>query len=177
VPMIWRVPGASARGTVCDHLVEGVDIAPTIAALCGLPPMDTVDGCDISHLLRGGAEPVREVAVTENPWSKALRWRRWRFVHYQPEMFPDRDVGELYDLENDPNETRNLYPDPAHREVVEQCRRLLLEWLVRTTRVVNVWPFVGYPKRPLDYCTAGDGKESNTAGPALRLKQGNVNYL
>lgn len=177
VPMIWRVPGGSPRGAVCEQLVETVDIAPTIAALCGLPPMETVDGCDMSSLLSGVDEAVREVAVTENPWSKALRWRQWRFVHYQPEMFDGQDVGELYHLENDPNETRNLYADPAHREVVEHCRRLLLEWLIRTSRVVSVWPAVDTSKRPFDYRTAGDGKEANTAGPGLRLRRREVNYL
>ena len=177
VPMLWRVPGITPAGTCCREFAESIDTAPTIASLCGLPPMETVDGHDLSGLLRGGDQPVREVAVTENCWSKALRWKQWRFVHYQPEMFNGQDVGELYDMENDPGESRNLYHDPAYRAVAEQCRRLLLEWLIRTTRVTTVWPAADWSSLPYDYKTAGDGKESNAAGPALRLKQGQVNYL
>ena len=47
--------------------------------------METADGQDLTPLLSGEARPLRDVAVTENPWSKALRWKNWRFVHYQPE--------------------------------------------------------------------------------------------
>lgn len=177
VPSIWRVPDTDPAGAVCRQLVESVDIAPTIASLCGLPPMDTVDGRDITPLLRGGDDPVREVAVTEHPWSKGLRWKQWRFVHYQREMFDGRDVGELYDLEGDPDETRNLYDDPAHQDVVRECRRLLLEWLIGTTRVATVWPAADWTKSPFDYHTAGDGKESNAAGPALRVREGQINYI
>ncbi len=183
VPMIWRVPGVSAAGAVNRQLVELVDIAPTIASLCGLPPMETVDGRDIGPLLRGGDKPEREVAVTEHPWSKALRWKQWRFVHYQREMFNGQDIGELYDIDDDPNETRNLYHDPAHQTVVLECRRLLLEWLIRTTRVRNLWPpvvsvdFGRAPDTHWDYATAADGKEANTAGAALRCQRGQLNYL
>jgi arylsulfatase len=176
VPSIWRVPGGKP-GTICSHFVESVDIAPTLSALCQLPAMETVDGRDISALLHGADKAVREVAVTENPWSKGLRWRQWRFVHYQPEMFGGEDVGELYDLERDPNETRNLYHDPAHRDTVAQCRQLLLEWLIRTTRVKTVWPALDWSKHPYDYHTAADGKESNTAGPAYGVRKGQLNYI
>jgi len=139
--------------------------------------METVDGHDLTGLLRGDDEPVRDVAVTEHPWSKALRWGPWRFVHYQPGMFAGEDTGELYNLQDDPNETRNLYRDPAHRETVQQCRRLLLEWLIRTTRAKSVWPAANWQDETMDYHTAGDGKESNQAGPVARLARGQVNYL
>lgn len=182
VPFLWRVPGVTPLGHTCTQPVESIDLAPTIASLCGLPAMETVDGRDLSPLLRGGDEPLHEVAVTEHPWSKALRWGNWRFVHYPREMFGGEDVGELYNLACDPQETRNLYYEAAHRAVVEECWRLLLEWLITTTRVVTAWPPVDEydPRREdshWDYATAGDGKESNTAGPRLRRDRGQLNYL
>jgi len=176
VPFIWRVPGIAERGIVSEQLVENVDIAPTITSLCGLPPMETVDGRDVSPLLMGEERPIRDVAVTENPWSRAIRWGRWRFVHYQPEMFGD-DVGELYDLEDDPDEARNLYDDPLSQEVVHRSRRLLLEWLIGTSRVKTVWPSVGHRGRFFDFSTSGDGKESNRAGAAKRVMDGQLNYI
>lgn len=177
VPFIWRVPGVTKAGSTCRELVENVDIGPTIAALCGLPPMDTVDGRDISQMLRGDPTPVREVAVTENPWSKALRWKEWRFVHYQPEMFEKEDVGELYDLSKDPEETENLYHDPEHQGTVQQCRRLLLEWIIRTTRIRTAWPITSWRSKPYAYPTAGDGREGNQGGPAQRVREGQLNYI
>ena len=199
IPSIWRVPGVTPAGAVNKQFVEQIDIAPTIASLCRLPFMETVDGCDITPLLRGGSESVRDVSITENVWSKSLRWKQWRFVHYQRKMFDGADVGELYDIERDPDETHNLYHDPQRQPVLHECRRLLMEWLIQTTRVKTVWPCVegDWPPLPEDrgteaeklkahqrwlrsihrYHTAGDGKISNTSGALRRLSKGELNYL
>ena len=148
VPMLWRVPGVAVAGRVCDALVENVDLAPTFMNLCGLPAMEGMDGADISELLRGGTELVHEVAVTEHRHSKALRWDRWRYVHYQPENFGG-DCGELYDLEADPHEARNLYGEQAYQEIVGQCEKLLCHWLIstrqyRTAFSVGAWNEANY---------------------------------
>jgi choline-sulfatase/uncharacterized sulfatase len=173
VPLLWRGPGV-ARGHVVRPFGELVDLGPTAASACGLPAMDWVDGRDLTGLLRGGDQPVREVAVTENPWSKSLRWQQWRYVHYQQEMFGGEDVGELYDIVADPNETRNLYADPAHQPVVQECRRRLLNWLIQTTRFVNAWVPPFWPK--LDQNAGGDSKEANTPGIPGRFNT-NINYI
>lgn len=177
VPFIWHVPGVNKPGHVSDQLVELVDVANTLTHLCGLPAMTTTNGCDLSPLLRGDSTPVRNVAVTENPMSKSIRFGDFRLVHYQPEMF-GQDTGELYNLTLDPTESRNLYHDPAHAQIVHQGRQLLLEWLIRTTRYRTMWPSAlpltnGYQL----YETASDGYESNTAGPQQRIAEGKVHYL
>ncbi len=177
VPMVWRVPGVTPTASVCDRLVENIDLAPTFCALAGVDPMTTTDGFDLSPLLRGEDVSLREAAVTENPWSKSLRWGRWRFVHYQPEMFDGDDIGELYDLDADPHETRNLYRAPEHRETVERSRRLLLEWLIRTARVATAFTHAGGTPEEQLASIAADGKEVNTAGPALRVRSGSPNYI
>ncbi|MBC2603445.1 sulfatase family protein [Puniceicoccus vermicola] len=137
VPSLWRVPGLTRGGSCCSQLVENIDMTSTLSSLCNLREFDSGDGKDLTGLLGGEDYPVRDVSVTENVWSKALRWKHWRFVHYQEECFPGEDVGELYNLLNDPQETRNLYKDPSYRNVVEDCRRQLLEWLIRTRRTVT----------------------------------------
>ena len=101
--------------------------------------MDSFDGFDLSDLLRGNDRPLRQVAVTEHQWSRALRFGPWRYVHYQPKMFNGRDVGELYNIQEDGDEANNLYHDPGHQDIVHQCRRLLLEWLIDTHRPVTSW--------------------------------------
>lgn len=174
IPMLWRAPGLTKPGHVVESFVENIDVAPTLTSICGIDSINTADGCDIAELLSGAATSVRDVAVTENPWSRALRWGPWRFVHYQPEMFKG-DVGELYNLDDDPNETTNLYSDPEHQGTVNHCRRLLLEWLIRNTRTTTVWPPLGWPE--IGYPTAADGKESNTAGPEARRDRGQIDYL
>ncbi|MEX0324910.1 MAG: sulfatase [Puniceicoccaceae bacterium] len=134
VPFIWAGPGIG-KATTCDALVENIDLAPTIADFAGLPPMDWVDGTSLRPLLEGTADSVKAEAVTENPRSKAIRWDNWRLVHYPRGMFGEEDVGELYDLQADRNETTNLYHSPDHRAIVEEGRRRLLEWTIRTRRI------------------------------------------
>ncbi len=174
VPMIWQAPGVTKPGHVSHQLAENLDLGPTFAALCGLPEMEWADGHDLSPLIAGGGQPVRGAAVTENPLSRSIRWSRWRFVHYNPELFPGKDVGELYDLEADPNESRNLYDEPDHAPVVAEGRRKLLEHLLATTRIVSSHPNPAGGPPPI----AADGKENRSSGgPTARIRAGNVNYL
>lgn len=177
VPSVWHVPGVTPSGSVCHELVENVDIAPTITSLCGLPPMQTADGKDLSGLLRGGTQPVREAALTEFAWSKALRWGPWEFVHFQREMFGGKDVGELYNLEKDPNESHNLYHDPAHQEIVHECRRRVLESMIYTTRFVTTLPPPRWVNGKYWSDIAADGKESNEVGIMERIRRGALNYI
>lgn len=137
VPGIWRWPGIFKAGHVADELVESIDVAATLPRLCGLPALETADGYDISHLLRGGHGAVREVAVTEFAWSKSIRKGDWRLVWYPKEQFADEypdGFGQLYNLRDDPWELKNLYFDPPHRAKVGELHADLLHWIVTTTR-------------------------------------------
>jgi hypothetical protein len=93
-------------------------------------------------------------------------------------LYDGEDVGELYDIEADPWETRNLYHDPARSEVVAECRRRLLEWLTETTRITTMWPYLAEDAaafgRKAPFAMSADGREPNTKGPAARLARGVV---
>lgn len=136
--------------------------------------MDTVDGKDVSPLLKGEVSSIKDIAVTEWPWSKTLRWKNWRFVHYHRKMYDGEDIGELYNIEEDPFEMRNLYYEQDYKDIVNECRRLLLEWLTETTRITTVWPYLEEDKSAFQnkerYKLAADGREPNTKGPFARLK-------
>ncbi len=177
VPSVWRVPGLEG-GRTANGPVEHVDVAPTFCALAGLPPMETADGADLGPMLRGAADAVKDAAVTEWPWSKSLRWRQWRFVHYHRAMYGGRDVGDLYDIEADPDETRNLYHEPDHQATVHACRRRLLEWLTETTRVRTMWPYLPEDEAAFrnrePFALAADGREPASKGPQARLAAGRI---
>ncbi|MBT3374550.1 MAG: sulfatase-like hydrolase/transferase [Lentisphaerae bacterium] len=143
VPFFWRWPGQIASGYTCEQLVEAVDVSATLCALTGLDQMLTSDGRDLSALLAGGSEPVREIAVTEHAWSKSVRKGKYRLVYYPPQMFTEQypdGFGELYDLEVDPWEMSNLYFAPESRTVVDELTRDLLAWLITTTRIKTIAP-------------------------------------
>jgi choline-sulfatase/uncharacterized sulfatase len=143
IPMIWRWSGIFKTRHVVEELVEAVDFTNTLCALAGIEPLETADGKDISHLLRGGAGAVHDIGVTEFPWSKSVRKGKYRLVHYPREMFADEypeGFGELYDLEEDPWEMRNLFFDSRYAGVVRELRAELLDWLITTTRPATIHP-------------------------------------
>ena len=143
IPFLWRWPDPFKAGHVATELVETVDLANTLCSLANLEPMETADGKDISHLLRGDTGEVRKVAVTEFAWSKSVRKGRFRLVYYPREMFAEEHpngFGELYDLESDPWEMKNLFFDPAYADTVREMKDELTDWLISTTRPKTILP-------------------------------------
>ncbi len=181
IPHIWRWRGRFQAGHVADELVETVDLSTTVCALAGVPAMATSDGRDISHLLQGKAGEVRDVAVTEFAWSRSVRKGRFRLVAYPKAMFAEEypdGFGELYDLDADPWEMKNLYFEPDHQSTVAELTKDLLDWLVTTTRPVTT---LGLPPQPPDpqhvtrykCVVAQDGKLNPSRLHEVRTK----NYL
>ena len=80
VPCIMWAPGRIPPGTECNALASTIDLLPTIAAITGtpLPGGRVIDGVDISGLLTGESEVVRNeflfdsaIAAGERPvWKK-----------------------------------------------------------------------------------------------------------
>lgn len=172
VPFIWSAPCVTSPGSTSNQLVENIDLGPTFASLAGLPPMDWVDGRDISPLLAGGNEPVRQVAVTEHPWSKCIRFGSYRYVHYPRAMFDGKDVGELYNLDDDPLERQNLYNSPNHQSVLHEAQRRLIDWQIESTRAVTA---LGSLRRGDKH--AADGKLPNDPEHPTRTRLADINYL
>ena len=180
IPFIWRWPGRFEEGHVATEVVEAVDLAPTLCSLAGLEPLQTSDGKDISHLLRGERGEVHRIGVTEFAWSKSVRKGKYRYVYYPPDMFPEEypdGFGELYDLERDPWEMENLYFEPEYADVVRELRDELLDWLVTTTRpttVLGLGKFGGTQAITRYRCTFNpDGK----VNPERLRSMRNRNYL
>lgn len=136
VPLLVRWPGVVAPGTVISEPVSNIDIFPSVLGMLGLPvPEDlTLDGLDFSPLLRGEAVPWREVLFGEYDlhnnglaFMRMIRTSQWKLVRHYYANFLD----ELYQLREDPGEKRNLYGDPAYREVQEDLLRQLRKWQER----------------------------------------------
>jgi len=137
VPLIYSWKGHLAQGETRDALVESIDFLPTICNLAGVEPPNWVDGKDIEKVIELDTD-LRNIAVTENPLTKTVHTKRYKFTQYLPQMQNGQDFGELYDTENDPWELNNLYFEHTHQDVVNDLRYKLYCWLVRTTRNVTV---------------------------------------
>jgi arylsulfatase A-like enzyme len=177
IPWIMAGPGVEDSGAATAAFIQNSDLAPTLCSLTGIPQMESSDGYDQSAVLRDKSASIRPVAVTENPWSHAIRWEHWRYVHYPEELF-GKTTGELYDLRKDPDETENLFQSEAHQTTLQQGQKHLLDWLITQRRPSTVNPSQpGHRMGHHHYALAGDGKESRSSGVRQRMAEDKLDYL
>lgn len=145
VPLIVRWPGRVKPGTTSDQLVCLTDVMATLAAVTGfeLPRDAAEDSFDLLPVLEGkSTAPVRPYLLTQAfAGAKTLSIRRghWKYLDHRgsggnrydsgglkpydlPETAPEAP-GQLYDLANDPGETRNLHS--SETGIVNELRDLL----------------------------------------------------
>ncbi|MFM1561979.1 MAG: sulfatase [Roseibacillus sp.] len=116
VPFIWAGPGV-ARGATTDVTVSLIDMYPTLIELCNLPKTPhKLEGTSIASTLSAPAKAVdRDVYLPHMfPNSYAIMNRKWRYIRYQD------GSEELYDVQKDPNEWRNLAKEPGHEKIKKQ---------------------------------------------------------
>lgn len=156
VPLIIFDPSSeadSARGGVCDELVEAIDLAPTFIEALG------ADAQTQSHRLEGrsllpflhGRSPAdwRTFAISEYDYSIApaavklgveprdarlfmVCDKRWKYMHamgFRPMLF---------DMEADPQELVDLGAAPAHEPVRARMAQALFDWSLRNAQRTTV---------------------------------------
>lgn len=135
VPLVVRVPW-STEPRVEDRPALNIDLAPTLTHLAGASATAPVDGRSLVPLLRGGDdEPWRHRFLVEwlgrdltstgigPPPYSAIRSDRFLYVEY------DNGWRELYDLEADPLQMRNLSDDPSMASVERRLRERLISMM------------------------------------------------
>ena len=119
VPFIWSDPD-DRRATTSSALASTIDIAATILDRTGLQPFNGNQGKSLKPVIDGGGSVRDELLIEYNDGGKRLGFERpsrvrvlvtpdWRYTIYL-----DQDWGELYDLNNDPYETHNLWESKKH---------------------------------------------------------------
>ncbi|HUT33104.1 MAG TPA: sulfatase-like hydrolase/transferase [Planctomycetota bacterium] len=135
----FLVSGPGLKGTVCDELILNADIAPTLLDLAGLPIPENMHGRSLVPLLKGQAEGWRKSVLYEaikpelGSWPiLAVRTSRWKYIQtFKPPRPDTLAFEELYDLENDPGEMRNLAAAAEHKAVLEDLKAQLASLVER----------------------------------------------
>jgi arylsulfatase A-like enzyme len=134
VPLLLRVPGKTTRA-VTSALACTVDLAPTILHLAALEPYHGMQGHSLVPLLEAPGTTVREHVLIEDDGQRPLKGTNrpvrlrtlltpeWRLTYYDGFAF-----GELYNLQDDPLEHRNLWNLPE----AQAMQAALSERLLRT---------------------------------------------
>ena len=113
-------------------MIQSIDYASTFLDYAGVPIPADMQGESLRPLFEGKTKKVRDAVYYhfyEHPAWHAVkrhygaRTDRYKIAHF----YHDIDTWELYDLQKDPDEMRNVYDDPAYAPVRKQMHEVLRE--------------------------------------------------
>jgi N-acetylglucosamine-6-sulfatase len=140
IPIVMRYPPLIQAGSKPGRFALAIDFAPTFVELAGGSIPSQYQGRSLVPLLKGDSPAdwrksflVEYFSDTVFPRMrkmgyKAVRNDRWKYIHYVDQTNAD----ELYDLEHDPYELKNIDHDPAAAAPLAEMQRELQQLLENT---------------------------------------------
>jgi arylsulfatase A-like enzyme len=140
-PLIWSDPAAaSAAGTRNQTLTGTLDLARTVLDRAGVVPANGMQGRSLLPVLQGRATTHHDVVMVEEEvqrtylgFDRPVRMRTLVTARYRFSVYLGATWGELYALEDDPHEMRNLWADPAHGELRARLFETLAQCMLDAT--------------------------------------------
>lgn len=157
VPLMMRIPWLTDETTRVGGNFSQIDMLPTLIELLGQPVPEHLQGESRAGVLRGEESlENNDVVVQHNgvgdrdltdecdswsmseervaemnfmntmPWRSVITADRWKL------NLCAADLGELYDLNSDPNETENLFGKPEHKDRIRAMAARLHLWQAET---------------------------------------------
>jgi choline-sulfatase len=131
VPLVVRGPGAASRRT-SDALVSLLDVVPTLCDYATIEPPGNCRGMTLREIIEGTDDGAsREFVGAEFMMTgTVVRTRNWKYARHGTDP-----VEQLFDMVNDPWETRNRAADRGAEHTLEYMRRLTERWLASLTPI------------------------------------------
>jgi hypothetical protein len=150
MPFLVRWPGVTKPGSTCPAMASNVDFAPTFLEAAGLAVPSYMQGCSLVPLLRGELPADWQDCAYHRYWMNrdvdhnvyahyGIRTQRYKLIYWYDEDCGEQGANpgqgaaewELFDLDTDHLELRNVYHDPQYasvvREMTEKLNRKMLE--------------------------------------------------
>lgn len=133
VPLVISWPGRLPYGQVVSELAQHVDLGPTFLDAADLAVPHGMQGVSLIPVAKGEAKGY-DATLTEDfgllsLWKglrqMTLRTQRFRYTHQY-----NGPLGELYDLQEDPHELRNLYNDSSCGSTLTEMKHALIEKMI-----------------------------------------------
>ena len=130
-PLLVRYPNEIKPGTVCDKLIQNIDYASTLLDYADVKIPNDMQGESFRKLLSGTSGTWRDAIYYhyyEYPGPHSVkqhygvRTDRYKLIHF----YYDAVEWELFDLEKDPHEMKNVYNDPNYASVRSELHKKLL---------------------------------------------------
>ncbi len=137
VPLVLRYPGKLPENRKVKGFVQHVDILPTILDLLGIKSPSSIDGGSLIPLVRGDKEQARSAVYAEESYAQrkqSIRTAEHKYIYSPSEEDAlcrlcqriHGGVEELYDMKEDPNETRNIIGKKT--EIAHKLKDELFRW-------------------------------------------------
>ena len=140
MPFLIRYPREVEAGTANDGMILNVDFPPTLLDLAGVDVPEHMQGASFRPLLRGQLPEEWQTSMYYRYWMHlaghniyahyGVRTLKHKLIYYYADALgqpgavddPKAPEWELFDLELDPMELKNVYDDPAYAEVVRDLK-------------------------------------------------------
>jgi len=129
IPFIVRHPGlVKDPGRKADQMVLNIDLAPSLLAMAGVPIPENTDGESIVPILESADATGRKAWLYEyykefpynTPPLNCVRTETHTYTEYESRRGP-----ELFDIVNDPRQTRNLMGTPEGDKLLPELKEML----------------------------------------------------
>ena len=132
VPLLIRWPRRLKPGTKQDWLFNNVDMAPTLAGMCGVEPPDDAHGEDRSALVLQGEGAKPESIYVQGRLGTNGEWRM--IIRGWDKLVVDRERKpiHLYNLAQDPLELNDLINERGSVRKQEELVALMRRWILKT---------------------------------------------
>ena len=128
MPLVARFPGKIPTGSVNTHLVQNLDFAPTFLELAGVKIPGEMQGKSLAGFLQNKEEKDWRRSIYYHYYEYpavhmvkrhyGVRTERYKLMHF----YHDINAWELYDLEKDPKELKNVYGEAAYATVTAELK-------------------------------------------------------
>ena len=146
MPFLVRYPKTVKAGQRFDTIIENVDYAPTMLDFANAKIPKTVQGRSFKSLLETGKEAEdwkkaayyrywMHMAHHDNPAHLGMRTKRYKLIYFYGCNYQggyQTPAGwELYDMKEDPHETKNLYHNPKYAKLATSLKNWLAKVRLR----------------------------------------------
>jgi len=132
-PFVMKYPGKIKPGSTFDKMTMNIDLAPTLLEFAGVPAPADMQGKSFAKLVTG--------TNTDTAWRSSVYYHYYEYPqpHKVPAHFGIRtmkyklirfygpfDAWELYDLESDSSEMKNVYGKPGYEKITADLMKELI---------------------------------------------------
>ena len=142
IPMIMRQPGTTQVGERSKLMVSGMDVFATILDHAGVPaPSEPMPSRSLLPIITGSdlSDWGANVVFSEQEETRVVRTPKWAFFK-RFDKGPAKFSDELFDVENDPEETTNLADDPAFADIIASLdQQLTVFFAIHSEKHADLW--------------------------------------